>query len=178
MIVRNTLFAVVVVAVLVGAIGCAPPEPTHFDRAGVAEIHRLAVLPMPSGDTNAGLIGSGLAVLYLQQARLPGVTVIEAPAMWRLSDFSGMSSQAAVEAGRQAEADAVLTGSIQYVSPVSDGAKASTSATVRILSVQTGQAVYINTGKGTDGDIPTAYRKAYAAALSALEKHLRKVRVK
>jgi len=160
-----------------GAAGCGPPNPTHFDESAVAGIHSLTVLPMVSSSEGAGAFASGLTLVHLMKADLPGLTVTEAPALWRLSrGATVMALTSAADAGGRIGADGALTGTVVYVLPPKDNANATATVTVQIFSVGSGQLAYENTGTAKDGNIPNAFTRAIAQSLIAFEDHLRKTR--
>jgi hypothetical protein len=159
--------------------GCAAPEPTLFDQAAAAKIHHLAVFPMQSSEPSISAIASGLATVYLTDARLGDLTVAEAPALWRLhGDRTTFSPHSAVAAGRESGADAVLTGVAQYSPPTSEGSSAFAAVTVQIISVESGTPLYINSGKAFAEKIPDAFIKAFETSLQAFEMYLQKSRKK
>ncbi len=167
----------VLLTALCGAAGCGPPKPTQFDESAMADIHSLAVLPMASSSEGAGAFASGLTLVHLMKAGLPGLTVTEAPALWRLSrGATVMALTSAADAGRRIGVDAALTGTAVYVPPPKDNANATATVTVRIFSAGSGQLAYENTGTAKDRNIPNAFTKAIAQSLTAFEDHLRKTR--
>ena len=181
-----------------GAGGCAAKGPAVFDKPAIDNIHALAVPPLQSPqDPSAGALVSGMLGVRLQSARLPELSVIEPPGLWRLGGgpAGAMTDEDALRIAREMGADAVLTGTVTYgVAFVADSTtpramresmkardfqrdfgarKATTSVNLRILSVKANRAVYAHTGAAGGGEGSELLTKAVQAALKPFEDYVR-----
>ncbi len=178
--------------------GCAAKGPAVFDKPAIDNIHALAVPPLQSPqDPSAGALVSGMIGVRLQSARLPELSVIEPPVLWRLGGgpAGAMTDEDALRIAREMGADAVLTGTVTYgVAFVADSTtpramresmkardfqrdfgarKATTSVNLRILSVKANRAVYAHTGAAGGGEGSELLAKAVQAALKPFEDYVR-----
>jgi hypothetical protein len=190
------LAAGLVAASLAG--GCAGKGPAVFDKPAIDDIRALAVPPLQSPqDPSAGPLVSGMIAVRLQSARLPKLSVVEPPVLWRLQEGArqAVTDEAAMRIAREMGADAVLTGTVTYgVRFVADrttpramresmkardfqrdfGArKATASVSLRILSVKANRAVYAHTGTAGGAEGSELLVKAVQAALKPFQDYVR-----
>lgn len=192
---RMVLPAVVVTALL--AAGCAEEKIAVFDKAAIDQIRTLMVLPLNSQqEPDAGPIASGMITSRLKAARYKNLSIVEAPALWRLDPgrAKGIADEAAIRAARGMGADAVLTGTFAYsVSLAKSGTlpagkaakgvkvhekfalrKGDGSVNVRILSVAAARPVYAHAAAAKGHQTSALLAKCVEAVLQPLEKHLAK----
>ena len=185
-------------ALSVAAAGCGGQGPAVFDKPAIDNIHTLAVPPLQSPqDPSAGPLAAGMIAVRLQSARLPKLSVVEPPVLWRLQEGArqAITDEAAMRIAREMGADAVLTGTVTYgVRFVADGTtpramresmkaaafqrdfgarKATASVNLRILSVKANRAVYAHTGTAGGGEGSELLVKAVQAALKPFQDYVR-----
>ena len=105
--------------------GCAPVKPAVFDKASIAKVHKLMVVPMQTSlDGATGPIVAEMAAerLQVQTARHHDFTILIAPSLWRLKPGAAAAptDRQAVELARKVGAQAVLTGTVGYSVTLSD----------------------------------------------------------
>lgn len=191
---------VVVAAAAVLFAGCAPKRPAIFDTQGMDEIHTLLVVPLQSPqDSSAGPIVSGLVSARLQSGRLPKLSILEPPVLWRLAGpgagSKGLADEEAVRIAREMGADAVLTGTVTYGVKLAMPAdlpvamresmkdmkfqqdfaarQGSASVNLRILSIKANRPVYAHSGASGGAGGAEVLRQAYEAALKPFEDYIR-----
>ncbi len=96
--------------------GCGEP-PTVQDETAIRKTRSVLVLPLHSSDKSvSGTVVAGMIGPYLQQKRPGGITVTEAPVLWRLganpSQSGELSDDQALDLARKMGVDGVLTGSV------------------------------------------------------------------
>ena len=178
--------------------GCGGKGPAVFDKPAIDDIRALAVPPLQSPqDPSAGPLASGMIAVRLQSSRLPKLSVVEPPVLWRLAEAQtgAMTDEDALRVAREMGADAILTGTVTYgVAFVADSTtpramresmkaadfqrdfgarKATASVSLRILSVQANRAVYAHTGAAGGAEGSELLGKAVQAALKPFEDYVR-----
>jgi len=105
--------------------GCATVKPVVFDKASLAKVHKLMIVPMQTSlDSSTGPIVAEMAAerLQMQTAGHHDFAILMAPSLWRLKPGAAAapSDRQAVELARKVGAQAVLTGTVGYSVTLSD----------------------------------------------------------
>jgi len=100
-------------------VGCGDGAELVLETRAIDQIHTLVVVPLAGeGDASVGPVLSGLMVSRLEGLRRDQLSVVEAPALWRLAatptSQPPLTDQGALELARKMGAQAVLTGSVVY----------------------------------------------------------------
>jgi len=190
-----TVLVGVVLAAAAGLGGCVKPKPAVLDKASVAKVHKLVVVPMlTSQEPSTGPIAAGMASERLQMGGYDDFTILLAPSLWRLKPAAPatLSDAQAVELARKMGAQAVLTGTVGYAVTLSNQGKGpsaadkglalkryfglrsgSGSVQVRMLWAENGLAVYVHTASATGPADDAALAAALAEAMGPLETYLK-----
>jgi hypothetical protein len=190
-------------AALAMCVGCAEKKPAIFDTRGMDQIHTLLVVPLQSPqDASAGPVVSGMIGVKLQSQRLPKLSVLEPPVLWRVAasqaGAAGLKDEEAVQVAREMGADAVLTGTVTYgVKMATPGdlpgamresmkdvnfqqdfaaRQGSASVNIRIVSLSANRPVYAHSGTAGGAGGTDVLRQAYEAALKPFEDYIRNSR--
>jgi len=121
----HTTALLVALAAAICFSGCAPVKPAVFDKASLAKVHKLMVVPMQTSlDGSTGPIVAEMAAerLQVQMAGHHDFAILIAPSLWRLKPGAAAAptDQQAVELARKVGAQAVLTGTVGYSVTLSD----------------------------------------------------------
>lgn len=180
--------------------GCAGPKPTVFDKASIAKVHKLMIVPMQTSlDGSTGPIVAEMTAerLQLQMTGHDDFAVLMAPAMWRVKPGAKafVTDQQAVALGRKVGAQAVLTGNVGYSVTLSDPKglpsaagkgvdfakhfaqrSGSGSLQLRMLRTEDGITIYNHTAlaKGRAND--PALSKALEQAIGPLETYMKSLK--
>ena len=204
--VRKTTWLGIGALAAVACFGCGGAR-RGMDTSAIGRIHTLVVVPLAGeGDPSVGPILSGLIVSRLEGPRRDRVSVVEAPALWRLAatptSQPALSDQAALEVARKMDAQAVLTGSVSYTCELDASGvkyvpkagkeeleymeflksfaarKGQVRVEVRLLSTEGGNALYARSA-ATKGPCDAEQLRAVAEKVAEpLEKYLEKTRGK
>jgi len=186
----------------VACAGCAEKLPAVFDKTGIDGIGTLLIVPLQSAaDPSAGPVVSGMLTTRLRAAKLPKLTIVVPPQIWRL-DPKGpangaqvMTDDEAKRIARDMAADAVLTGTVTYSVKLAtaqnmpgsmeesmkdidfqqDFAARQATATVnlRILSIKANRAVYAHGGTAGGTQSSEHLMQAAQEALKPFEDYVR-----
>jgi hypothetical protein len=192
-----------ITAVLVATVstvcfsGCAGPQPVVFDKASIARVHKLIIVPMQaSQEQSTGPIVAELVAerLKIQMAGHDNFAILLSPSLWRLKQGSPASptDQQAVELARKAGAQAVLTGTIGYSVKLSDVGRLPSAAgkgisfaehfalrsgegslQLRMLRTEDGKTIYDHTAEAKGRTNDQTLSKALAKAIGPLETYLK-----
>ena len=179
--------------------GCAGPQPVVFDKASIARVRKLIIVPMQtSQDPSTGPIVSELAAerLKMQMASHKDFAILLSPSLWRLKRGSAASptDQQAVELARKAGAQAVLTGMVGYSVKLSNVTNLPSQAAagkgvnfaesfalrsgegslrLRMLRADDGRTIYDHTADAKGQTNDQTLSEALAKAIGPLETYLK-----
>ena len=196
---KPTKITTVLVALTAAACfgGCAGPKPAVFDKASIAKVHKLMVVPMQTSlDPSTGPIVAEMATerLHVQMAGRDDFAVLMAPSLWRLTPgaAAALTDRQALELAGKVGAQAVLTGTVGYSVTLSDKKgmpsaagkgvefashfalrRGAGSIQLRMLRTEDGMTIYNHTAlaKGRAND--RALSEALARAIGPLETYLK-----
>ena len=183
-------------------LGCEP-KVAVFETSAIDAVRTLVVVPMSSGDVSAGVVVSSIASTRLTADGLQNLTVVE-PALWRLEAATqpALSDQEAAKIARSMGAQAVLTGTVEYVSqpdgdemvklPNADSEQkkspeflynfarrsGQTSVTLRVLAAQDARPIYVHTATQKGESELRQIQETLDKALQPLEQYLKESRGK
>ena len=176
--------------------GCAGVKPAVFDKASIAKVHKLVIVPMQTSlDPSTGPIVAEMAAekLQVQMAGRDDFAILMAPSLWRLKPGAAAPSDGqAVELARKAGAQAVLTGTVGYSVTLSDPKglpsaagkgvsfarhfalrSGSGSIQLRMLRTEDGMAIYNHTALARGRANDRALSEALGRAIGPLETYLK-----
>ena len=177
--------------------GCAVVKPAVFDKASIAKVHKLMVVPMQTSlAPSTGPIVAEMAAerLQVQMATSDDFAILMAPSLWRLKPGSAVAptDRQAVEMARKAGAQAVLTGTVGYSVTLSDKKslpstagkgvsfarhfalrRGSGSLQLRMLRTEDGMTIYNHTALASGRANDQALSEALAKAMGPLETYLK-----
>lgn len=181
-------------------VGCGP-KIAVFEKAAIDEVRTVLVAPPFSPqEATAGPIVAGMLATRFRTARYARLEVVVPPALWRLRSDRGQpagrlaSRQEALQMAAQADADAILTGTINYsinlvfssnLPAAIRNMKASefknkfgtryATAWVKLALVSTkdNRDLYVHTGQAKGLDDSKLITDAVQAAIKPLEDHLK-----
>lgn len=188
-------------------LGCGDGSELVLETRAIDRIHTLVVVPLAGqGDASVGPVLSGLMVARLEGLRRDQLSVVEAPALWRLAatptSQPPLDDQAALELARKMGAQAVLTGSVVYTCQLDASGvkyvpkagkdelerveflknfavrKGQIKVDVRLLLADGGQAVYVGSASKHGQCDAELLQSAAQKAVEPLEKYLEKSRGK
>jgi hypothetical protein len=194
----TTVLITLATAICLG--GCAPPKPAVFDKASLAKVHKLMIVPLQTSlDRSTGPIVAEMAAerLQVQMAAHDDFAILLAPSLWRLKPGAAASptDRQAVELARKVGAQAVLTGTVGYSVTLSDPKGLPTAAgkgvsfarhfalrsgsgsiQLRMLRTEDGMTIYNHTAlaKGRAND--RALSEALGRAMEPLETYLKSLK--
>jgi hypothetical protein len=120
----HTTAVLVTLTVAICFGGCAEVKPVVFDKASLAKVHKLMIVPMQTSlDPSTGPIIAEMAAerLQVQMAGSDDFAILVAPSLWRLKPGTAPpTDRQAVELARKTGAQAVLTGTVGYSVTLSD----------------------------------------------------------